>query len=1836
MFRVPVADGTADDAVEHEGFGEVEFAEPGRSLPGGVRGELETALGADLGGVRVHNDELAAARAERRDALAIAEGQDIYFGAGSYDPESAGGRRLLAHEVAHTVQARGAHAIAARSRTTDPTEGAELEAERFAVDFAHRGAEARTDLRERLDAGAVARVGIEGIVAEPRPATASAEPEGATAAQWVVRFGDTLIALVAAHLSTAVYPTGHPRLRWIDAAFPALLWRLIAATGGPELYGALVRVLAPVDVAALVDEHRRLGDRARSDGRRVGPLDWTPAVALALVDEIDRSAMASLGRVGSRVVAAIDGLAVSTSDETSGPRLTSLLTAGQVVASHPMDTAVIGTLSGFEVAEALPAAPGSVSTPGPDALRRVRFVWHEDPRLWNWIRVEDPADASPEEVAEAVLGSSEGAFRLHGAAPFFAVPVELAGRLVPARAQSALVASAAEAEGPFAAVVAMLSVAGGARSDGLASGASGEAAGLAQAERARLPSSVAGSSPAGAPAMTDAAPGAAHCQVQLMVLVERYDELGVGAVVVPALTRLVGRQVRLASIPGEESARFAVLFDAQAAILRDVIGRLDGVRHQAGEQRRAVQRELESTHTRARIEAEIDGRPPPPKPEADLSLDPSLLELAHELADVAAVSDMPELARQRLEQSDARQARLVMDSLDAMLDDARRRLSVEQPEIAEHGADDAPARLSSTDMAAEVGERQEGLAREVLDARRAQAAGAMDGDDVRRLHERVRAVQVEARLVSHVAQLGAMAERLEDKKGVRQTLAWNEGDLDRSSARLQRLRNDMHGVLTRWRAASAALEATTAVRASTPDDGDAARTSVAALEAELKALGDAEVQQALQVAIDAFEDAVWIELGFDVAAMIGIGLVSGQIVGAAGAALRGWRVGRAGVAAMELSGEAQIAGRAVALVAEAGLNAAGQTALQGGGGGQAFAENLLGDAAALAVLGPLQRAFSVWGAADDAAKGLWGKVGRGGKLALRAGVEINAMMITGAASSYVVHKAATGAPPDEQTAMEWALQGASLALGKLLHSRLHDFNQQLEGLASEIGHDLGHLRGPARAALAKAEALQKTGNPNDALALLAEDARLRGEELRHLEALGDDPEALARSGTSRELVLRRVSALKRDGRSAVAAFPELPLRLAGLEPIADGVLTGDAARIESALADARAAGVEVEVLNVEEPRGRWKVRVDKQTVEIVERRSVALLGDDADAREAATWVPPEEGTLDVAVHGQVDDFEVRVGGKKHRISHRSLAKFIRKSGLKFERIRLISCSTGKHPKGAAQHLANTFGVDVWAPTDILHVRETGEMIIGPKATRNTGKWELFVAKPSSFRSREAKPAPPERAIDRFRRERALAEEATVDESATDPESLQPAVRFGADETKVAKPTAEDDLVDWRHDAEAKALASGDRVGGAEGENLVAIERLALRADVLIEAELRVMDPLFGKRVADGFRSASATSPAAADESGRSRAVVLAAAALHGQHMPQMLKVLQDPTLDAATRRDNLLRRIDAMEEAIRAVPGELTFIDFDAARAAVRGYDRAAPTDQLRLDSAGMLREGTEPRGRLPDLMRRVVAANNAYRAEGVPREFVLGMTSPAPDGSRHVLILSRTPATPAPAENLPAKLPPLDDAVDAAGDGFVVDVGVGESAYALDMLSPTERRGLVVGTEYGPKYLDAAMTRRELTWEKTAPRVDADSVVVIGDALQTLPILFGERSVNRMFINNVNAGYEGAASPEYQGLAAGLCTVMRSGGRVEVQWDTRPEYPDRPGAHPGDREHIDGPTLQAALAASAQPRRFAVVVEPPVVDYPYTVEATRRRNGAEKLPPEVPVPQHRWIIVFE
>ncbi len=84
----------------------------GQSLP--ARPFFESRFGFDFSDIRVHSGPEAAGAASALGARAFTVGNHIYFGAGELRPTTHTGRRLIAHELTHTIQQKGPAARAAR------------------------------------------------------------------------------------------------------------------------------------------------------------------------------------------------------------------------------------------------------------------------------------------------------------------------------------------------------------------------------------------------------------------------------------------------------------------------------------------------------------------------------------------------------------------------------------------------------------------------------------------------------------------------------------------------------------------------------------------------------------------------------------------------------------------------------------------------------------------------------------------------------------------------------------------------------------------------------------------------------------------------------------------------------------------------------------------------------------------------------------------------------------------------------------------------------------------------------------------------------------------------------------------------------------------------------------------------------------------------------------------------------------------------------------------------------------------------------------------------------------------------------------------------------------------------------------------------------------------------------------------------------------------------------------------------------------------------------------------------------------------------------------------
>lgn len=134
---------------------------PGQPLDAATRSFLEPRFGMDLSSVRVHTDSKASESATAINARAYTVSNDIVFAKGEYAPSGAAGRHLLAHELAHTIQQRGAHSIQCQAAARKV-----LAAPRFAGDALLERVLNNEALIQRGSRGASVRLIQESLIAQ--------------------------------------------------------------------------------------------------------------------------------------------------------------------------------------------------------------------------------------------------------------------------------------------------------------------------------------------------------------------------------------------------------------------------------------------------------------------------------------------------------------------------------------------------------------------------------------------------------------------------------------------------------------------------------------------------------------------------------------------------------------------------------------------------------------------------------------------------------------------------------------------------------------------------------------------------------------------------------------------------------------------------------------------------------------------------------------------------------------------------------------------------------------------------------------------------------------------------------------------------------------------------------------------------------------------------------------------------------------------------------------------------------------------------------------------------------------------------------------------------------------------------------------------------------------------------------------------------------------------------------------------------------------------------------------------------------------------------------------
>jgi hypothetical protein len=106
----------------------------GGRLDAGMQRWASEQLHPGMPQVSVHTDATADALARSVSARAFTVRNDVFFSAGAYEPHTARGRELVAHELTHVVQQQGA-AAGGTLRVSEPGGALERDAERVAGDL---------------------------------------------------------------------------------------------------------------------------------------------------------------------------------------------------------------------------------------------------------------------------------------------------------------------------------------------------------------------------------------------------------------------------------------------------------------------------------------------------------------------------------------------------------------------------------------------------------------------------------------------------------------------------------------------------------------------------------------------------------------------------------------------------------------------------------------------------------------------------------------------------------------------------------------------------------------------------------------------------------------------------------------------------------------------------------------------------------------------------------------------------------------------------------------------------------------------------------------------------------------------------------------------------------------------------------------------------------------------------------------------------------------------------------------------------------------------------------------------------------------------------------------------------------------------------------------------------------------------------------------------------------------------------------------------------------------------------------------------------------------------
>lgn len=1235
---------------------------------------IQRAFGRhDVSGVRAQVGGPAQQASDAIGASAYAQGDRVGFGA-------APDLHTAAHEAAHIVQQRSGRTPAGGLDT--PGDSLEQHADAVADTVVSGGsAEALLDAMTAGGGAAATSQAVQRKEAE-KPAPRSDAETRKLLERYFYDNSTHVWGAVGDHMRSIQLATPDERLTWVNhqSFVIKLLMQLETALGKFNPIAPLDEILHPTDVV------RAFG------GMVPQTIGWYPEIGIAVAQALHLAVVSSIKRLAPRYLEAADSRGASGTD---------IVRWDELITSKPIDRYIAVALCWPHSvtvhaldAKAAKAAKGKKTELR--SLKKYELVGEKDQSLWNWIRVE-PADASPEEVAAEIFHVSDdhgdksasfNAYLLTPAPPLYGVPKHLAIKN-PLFKRVAPQNVSLDGDNVNAQLMRVVN------SDAADEVAIGPQTGPQPKSQTR-------------PEIGQVLDTLRDCEMQLQAITDQLVPWKLSGRTGGVAAFLKRRETDINSADQDRLSQWSRVLEAQKVRLSQIGGLIVSV---------------------AGAAAKLGAKPGDPQ-------SAPMLEILELLAVAAGTSHVAAASEQKLAEAMQLQATLSVRALQSTEQDMMGSLATAQQQT---GDTKRVGAISHEAVALE-------------DQSRAMQARMLNGEDIdtdqlEDVSLKSEENATESRLYSTLHTLGELNH---------QSIDASKGDAAIIASMFSGAFRDLPSLTKRiFDELSPAHSTLMSMRQNVEQELDSGRGSpkrraelreqrrqilANVKERYAKLSKDRDLEHFFQNAAKLIENQQFRTACVQVAVMIGISIVAGAAAGVAARAVGGILMEASGASTVAELGYAARAGIAITRIGvDTTISAAGTSAVQGTSFTEAWKENLIISLGTSAVFGSISRYAAEQAQLEGRIAKTWSQVGKLGKLGMVAKEvgSISAHTLWGAAMGSVADRIVTGkAAPPPATLREWALQGISVAVGKHVSTRL-TANSEMFKAIEESAEDRGRSLTKAAAKLQEmAKRVISGKQPDLTLELLNEHDQFLRKEIDAIDR------AIAKKGDpTGELGAARQNLVAAAEVAGSLGMTETKFTIIGMEELIPGELwKGSREQIEQALAQAKQDGQNPKVLSRE--HGQWKVNIGSReyviqetvsSAKTVDAERVMLAGTDERLRLAAKLVPPQAGSLDVFVHGTVDDFIVFRDGKEIHLPPRQVAEYIKSQGLEFKKIRLLACSSGVHPKGAAQHLANKLGVPVEAPTDKVWIHPDGSLTIGPAASRNTGKWIEYTPQPSETR-----------------------------------------------------------------------------------------------------------------------------------------------------------------------------------------------------------------------------------------------------------------------------------------------------------------------------------------------------------------------------------------------------------------------------------------------------------------------------------------------------------------------